>query len=310
MSSKAQEDRPLEWLGYYDRFPYFSAEAVRDGCYPRILEHAGTVDKSVVLVHGLSDSPHFMAAIGEFFFNELGYNVYLPLLHCHGLRRPNGMEDVALEEWKANVAFAVDEAAASSREVSIGGLSTGGTLSFHAAMTNPAITGSLYLFSAALDLAGAVLGQIKERLARFPGMADFLELFEGNGDLIGKNPYRYARIDKDGVRELARLMKETDALTRGLSGANPLTRKVFAAHSECDDTASIRGIETIRRLTAPCLFTFFRLREVEQVPHASVVLNAPVRAADGRVLEKANPRFPQMMAAIARAARSPTNGSS
>ncbi len=148
------------------------------------------------------------------------------------------------------------------------------------------------------------MGQLKERLARFPGMADFLERFERNKDLIGQNPYRYAGVDKDGARELAKLMKETDALTRKITDTgNLLTRKVFAAHSECDDTASIRGIETIQKLTVPGRFTFFRLRKAEKVTHASVVLRAPVLASDGRVLEKANPRFPQMMEAIARAAR-------
>jgi esterase/lipase len=265
------------------------------------MEHPGPVEKSVVLVHGLTDSPHFMAAIGEFFFHELGHNVYMPLLHCHGLKEPNGMEDVDLAEWKKNVAFAVERARATSQEVSIGGLSTGGTLSFHAAMTNPSVTGTLYLFSAALDLAGGLVGQLKERLARFPGLADFLELFEKDQNLIGPNPYRYAAIDKDGARELAKLLKETDALTRKIHGT-PLTRKIFAAHSECDDTASIQGIETIRMLTAPGRFTFFRLRKTENVTHASVVLNAPVLAPDGRILEEANPRFPQMMEAIARAA--------
>jgi esterase/lipase len=304
MSPSTREVRPLEWLDYYARFPYFSPEAVRDGCYPRIMEHPGTVEKSVVLVHGLTDSPHFMTAIGEFFFNELGHNVYMPLLHCHGLREPNGMEDVKLAEWKENVAFAVEKARAASREVSIGGLSTGGTLSFHAAMTNADVTGTLYLFSAALDLAGGLVGQLKERLARFPGLADFLEHFERNKDLIGQNPYRYADIDKDGARELAKLIKETDDLTRKITSLNPLTRQVFAAHSECDDTASIQGIEAIRKFTAPPgRFTFFRLRKTEKVTHASVVLRAPVLAPDGRILEEANPRFPQMMEAIARAAQ-------
>ena len=266
------------------------------------MEHPATAEKSVVLVHGLSDSPFFMTAIGEFFFNKLRHNVYMPLLHCHGLREPNGMEEVDLAEWQENVAFAIEKARAASKEVSIGGLSTGGTLSFHAAMTNPGVTGTLYLFSAALDLAGGLVGQIKERLARFPGMADFLELFEGNKDLIGLNPYRYASVDKDGARELAKLIKETDALTRKIKAAKPLTRKIFADHSECDDTASIQGIEAIQKLTAPGRFTFFRLRKAEKVGHASVVLSAPVLAPDGRVLEQANPRFPQMMEAIARAA--------
>ena len=126
-----------EWTDYYRKFPYFSSDAVREGCHPRIMERPGIADKSVVLVHGLTDSPYFMAAIGEHFFNTLGYNVYLPLLQAHGLKEPKGMEDADLEKWKENVAYAVECAKTKSKEVSIGGLSTGGTLSFHAGLTNP-----------------------------------------------------------------------------------------------------------------------------------------------------------------------------
>jgi hypothetical protein len=38
------------------------------------------------------------------------------------------MEGVELDEWKANVNFTVEIAAGKSAKVSIGGLSTGGTL--------------------------------------------------------------------------------------------------------------------------------------------------------------------------------------
>jgi esterase/lipase len=92
------------------------------------MEHEGPTTKAIVLVHGLTDSPYFMTAIGDYFFQNLGYNVYLPLLQSHGLKEPKGMEGVALDEWKANVNFAVDIAASKAHQVSIGGLSTGGAL--------------------------------------------------------------------------------------------------------------------------------------------------------------------------------------
>jgi hypothetical protein len=55
--------------------------------------------------------------------------------------------------------------------VAIGGLSTGGALSFYTAVKNPAITGTVYLFSAALDLVGGpggVAGEAAERILRIP----------------------------------------------------------------------------------------------------------------------------------------------
>ena len=68
MTQLAQDTRDHEWLGYYDRFRYFSPEKVRDGCHPRIMEHPESTKKAIVLVHGLTDSPYFMTAIGDYFF--------------------------------------------------------------------------------------------------------------------------------------------------------------------------------------------------------------------------------------------------
>ncbi|NTV21056.1 MAG: hypothetical protein HGA57_06695 [Chlorobium limicola] len=289
--------RDHEWTGYYDRFGYFSPESVRDGCHPRIMEHKDTPRKAIVLVHGLSDSPYFMTAIGEYFFNQLGYNVYLPLLHCHGLKEPNGMEGVKLDEWKANVAFAISAAAAKSQEVSIGGLSTGGALGFYMATVNHDIQGSLYLFSGALDLAGGpygLAGEIKEKL-----LQTFLaDLLDSSKPLVGDNPYRYSYVDMDGAAELARLIRETDTLVSGFSQRFPYSGNVFAAHSACDTTADIAGIEALQAVSLRDRFSLFRIPEDLGVRHASVVLREPIMNG-GKQLESANPVFQEMMEAIA-----------
>ena len=267
MNPSASKARDHEWLDYYERFPYFSADMVRDGCHPRIMEHEGPTAKAIVLIHGLTDSPYFMTAIGDYFFRNLGYNVYLPLLQCHGLKEPKGMEGVALDEWKANVNLAVDIAASKARQVSIGGLSTGGALSFYTAVKNPKINGALYLFSAALDLAGGIsgvvgdlvgdlLGELKERLLRTP-VADVVDFFDNTKPLIGVNPYRYARMDLDGARELSKLIEETDALINGFNPKEPFSKRVFAAHSESDATADITGIEALQKVSAPDQFVVF-----------------------------------------------------
>jgi esterase/lipase len=294
------EDR--EWLDYYDRFDYFSVATVRDGCHPRIMEHQEPTKKSIVLVHGLCDSPYFMTAIGDYFFSVLGYNVYLPLLHCHGLKEPNGMEGVSLDEWKKNVNFAIDRASAKANLVSIGGLSTGGTLSLCAAANNHKVNGKLYLFSAALDLADGFLGiegDVKEILLR-TFVADILD---ANKPLIGKNPYRYARIDLDGARELSKAIAETDELIRNFMVEEPFSKTIFAAHSESDITANIMGIEDLQQVSIAERFTFFRIPKSFGVTHASLVLKEPVYEIDAneshQPLEQANPLFQDMLDAIA-----------
>ncbi|MBU4261048.1 MAG: hypothetical protein KKC76_04100 [Proteobacteria bacterium] len=302
MDHPARKGRDHEWLDYYKQFRYFSAEAVRDGCYPRIMEHEEPAEKSIVLVHGLTDSPYFLTAIGDYFFKKMGYNVYLPLLHFHGLKEPQGMEGVKLKEWKANVDFAVEVAAAKSAKVSIGGLSTGGTLSFYTAVKNKKINGTLYLFSAALDLAGGIgglVGELKERLLR-TFMADVLD---NDKHLIGANPYRYCRMDMDGARELSKMIKETDTLIKHFNPKKPFPKRVFAAHSESDSTANITGIEDLQKVSIPDRFTFFRIPEAVGVSHASLVLKDPIYASNASPgdapLEKANPQFQEMMAAMA-----------
>jgi esterase/lipase len=296
MASHTQMTRAREWVDYYDRFPYFSPDKVRDGCHPRIMEHSNS-DKAIVLVHGLTDSPYFMSAIGQYFHQQLRYNVYIPLLHCHGLKEPEGMENVELSEWKANVGYAIKSAAARCTWISIGGLSTGGTLSFFMAATNPKINGTLYLFSAALDIAGKrfeFLGEIAERLLRTP----LAQLFDSKKKLIGENPYRYDRMDIDGAQELARLIKETDTIIDDYDQNNPFPNKVFAAHSVCDTTASIKGIEDLKEVSISERFKFYRIEKEYNVSHASLVLKDPI-LKNGKKLEDENPRFKLMMDAIA-----------
>ena len=302
MNQSASNKRENEWFDYYDHFPYFSPDVVREGCHPRIMEHREACEKAIVLVHGLTDSPYFMTAIADSFFDRLGYNVYLPLLHCHGLKDPKGMEGVKLDEWKSNVAYAIDTAASKAGCVSIGGLSTGGTLSFYMAATNLKINGTLYLFSAALDLAGGFAGEIKERLLR-TFMADILDCFDSKKPLIGANPYRYARMDMDGARELSELIEETDSIITGYNTKTPFPKPVFAAHSESDTTADIAGIESLEKVSDPNLFKFFRIQKEDGVSHASLVLKDSIFAVDASgsddCLELKNPKFQDMMEAIA-----------
>lgn len=298
MTRVTPKARDNEWFDYYYKFQYFSPHAVRDGCHPRIMEQNQPA-KAIVLVHGLTDSPYFMTAIGDYFFSKLGYNVYLPLLHCHGLKKPQGMEGVSLKEWKANVSFAIKIAGSKVDDVSIGGLSTGGTLSFYSAVNNQTITGALYLFSAALDLAGGLVGDLKERLLR----TFLVDILDNDNPLIGINPYRYARMDMDGARELSKLIEETDALIKGFSQKEPFSKRVFVAHSESDSTANIAGIEDLQKVSDPNKFKFFRILKERIVSHASLVLKDPIYATEkcngDEPLEQANPQFDEMMKAIA-----------
>ncbi|MEL6442043.1 MAG: alpha/beta hydrolase [Cyanobacteria bacterium J06621_8] len=290
------------WLDYYAHFNYLRQQDVRDGCHPWLMTHENN-KRSIVLIHGLTDSPYFMQAIGQYFHEELNFNVFIPLLQAHGLKKPNGMAGVSLEKWKENVEFAVDEAKKMGETVSIGGLSTGGTLSVYMATNQPEdINGGIFLFSAALDIANIagdlIEGDLVEFVARsfLVNLVDFYE--DRKGNLIGDNPYRYSRMDTGGAQQLSRLIKEVDQLTGKLGEKSPLLQPLFVAHSECDKTADIEGVEELIVKAKEGRCDFYRMGKHFNISHASVVLKEPVKADNGSPLEPANPFFDEMMAAI------------
>ena len=293
------------WPEYYQAFPTFSAATVRSGCHPRkMLQPSGT-QQAIVLVHGLTDSPYFMTAIGQYFYENLGYDVYMPLLQCHGLKSPAGMAGVALAQWLENVAFAIRSAAqrAGITRVSIGGLSTGGALSYYLACIDSMISGDLYLFSPALGLPRGpwgIPGWFKEWLLRLP----LIGRFDNFGPLVGNNPYRYDRVCLNSAAELAKLIAKIDHLPRQFAAADTPRRRIFAAWSECDKVVSLDKLHGLQQGTPKDRFVSFVIPVAEQVEHACVVLQRPIHALGAKpgsvALERANPRFADMLAAIAR----------
>ncbi len=299
MTQSTYQFPSAEWHDYYKRFSNLSSDAIRDGCHPQIMLQSKPASKAIVLAHGLRDSPYFMSAIGRAFFEKLGYDVYLPLLQGHGLKEPAGMEKVSHIVWKENVSFAIEYASQRSETVSVGGLSTGGLLSFLMGATDKRVNGAVYLFAAALDLKGGgpfdVVGELKEwamRLAFIDEIADF------NKPLISDDPYRYSHVDMDGAHELGKLIEEGEDLLETFGPKNLYPKPVFAAHWEGDGRADIAGIEALQCVADPERFSFFRMAEAENVTHPNIVLDAPIEK-NGVVYEEKNPRFDDMMTVLA-----------
>lgn len=62
------------WNTYYAHFD-IDGRGIRPGCEPRLFLHHKPRKHAIVLVHGLTDSPHFMAAIVEYFHEMMGFDV-------------------------------------------------------------------------------------------------------------------------------------------------------------------------------------------------------------------------------------------
>ncbi|MEL7086258.1 MAG: alpha/beta hydrolase [Cyanobacteria bacterium J06597_1] len=311
------------WSEYIQEFRSQLTSEVREGCHPLKMLHGEKRKHSIVLIHGLTDSPHYMKEIGRYFYETLGFNVLIPLLQAHGLSKPRGMKDVSLDSWKHNVRFSIEEAQELGEKVSIGGLSTGGALSVWFSLQDKSqVTGGLFLFSAALDLAGK-RGELEEFLLRTP-YARWKDRFEDREfPLIGDNPYRYDRMDKGGATELSKLIRELDKTLSSKTiletllpilklGANSkadraISQKLFVAHSEADEAADITAVEDLIAKSDPQMVCsevnathsqFFRIAKQFNVSHASLVLKDPVFGLDGSPLEAENPFFDQMMDSI------------
>jgi esterase/lipase len=292
----------IDWDEYYDRHfkGYINKDDVRDRCHPQIFKHDddGNPRNAIVLVHGLTDSPYFMKDIGEYFCSKMGFDVYIPLLRAHGLKNPQDMKDASLKEWRRDVRFAVNKARESGGQVSIGGLSTGGTLSVELALNDEqSINGGVFLFSAALGLATSA-GNLAEILLRTPlaNIFDHIDRSSLINNSASGNPYRYSKMDIGGARELSKLIKELDLLT----DRDVLNQPLFAAHSEADTTAAIDEIEELvdRSYARHQRAEMFRIGKNFAIPHASVGLKNSVLSSNKSPLEPSNPFFDQMMESL------------
>jgi alpha-beta hydrolase superfamily lysophospholipase len=302
---------PHLWLAYCEAFPEAAPALLRPHCHPRCLLHKGGAGRALVLVHGLTDSPALLADLADHFHHRLGYDVYLPLLHGHGLQAPQGMRRVRLEQWLDNVRFAVACASRQSTSVALGGLSTGGALSLYLAACGERPRADLYLFSPALGLApgpAGIPGRWAERLLERPWVVAIDRILDRFRPLVGRHPYRYDRVPLVSAAQLVRLMRMIDRLYPVLP--TTLQGTVFAAWSESDQVVSVAKIAALTgRLAQKRVFAFV-LPQAAGVPHASVVLHRSIRAVDGEgeVLEAANPRFTEMLAEIDLVSPSPGDG--
>lgn len=245
-------DNSQIWFDYCHQVLDLSSEEIRPGCEPRIFSHGDRVSNVVVLIHGLSDSPFYMRAIGERFY-KMGFNVLLPLLPAHGInnvaKAQQRMENVTLDEWKKAVNFTVEYAKQLGNKVSIGGLSTGGTLAVYQGINYPQdINGGIFLFSAAIDLGDfpeiilSSNNRLEELLKR---LADKSQA-KIRGRIVGDNPYTYAWIPTHSVEQLVYLIEEIEGYYPNRKQRyDDLKQPVFIAHSEFDETVPIEDLQLL-----------------------------------------------------------------
>jgi len=247
----------------------FISPALKKGNQPRIYSHGKMMNDVIIITHGLSDSPHYVKAIGKKFY-KAGCNVILTLLPGHGLKEIKGkMEQEGLKRrWKKEIDTAVEAAKYYGKRISLGGFSTGACLSVNKVLRHPKqIKGGLFLFSAALDL-----GYIAHGSNYIPFAHTIARYTDGNLKSIGSNPYRYPYLNNAAGIEVVRLIDET--WKRLEDGKVKLNQPVFIAHSVHDVRVSFTGIHKFMTTHVKKGFTFLIS---ENIAHSQLVLKKAIQ---------------------------------
>jgi alpha-beta hydrolase superfamily lysophospholipase len=231
------------------------AELALDTPYNRSYElvPAGEPRGSVLLMHGLTDSPYSVRGIAEV-FQSRGYYVVALRLPGHGTV-PSGLRDVRWEDWYAAVAAAARHAAARGgigKPFYIGGHSTGAALATlyavraldDAELPQPQ---GLYLVSAAIGITPfAVLTNVISGLAFIP----WFEKSRWMDVLPEYDPYKYNSFPVNAANQIHTL---TGALRSALDDAGQRGRlaampRLVVFQSIVDSTITAR--EVVRGLLA------------------------------------------------------------
>ncbi len=217
---------------------------IRNSPYYR--EPRGEVKGAVLLLHGLTDSPYTMRALGDFFVRR-GYRVLALRLKGHGTV-PGALLHVRFEEWKDQVVQGVRLLESQEKEkkgpLYLAGFSTGAALSLsytldaleEGDLTRPE---ALFLFSPAFAVspAAAVTG-LHTPVSRFPLLRKFAWL-----DILDEeDPCKYTSFPKNAAWQIYRLSRENEKRLARYTKVNEFPVPVYTFQSAADATVAAQAV--------------------------------------------------------------------
>lgn len=232
--------------------PTRPAELEVDWNRTRWLEPEGEVRGAALLLHGLSDSPYSLRAVGESLASH-GFAVLALRLPGHGTM-PVGLTRAGVEEWRSAVrvaAAAVAERAAGKPWVMVG-YSNGAALALdHALAALDAENGEiprpdrLVFLSPAFAVSKlAALASWQERVSRLPG----LEKLRWSSVLPEYDPYKYNSFPLHAGAEIHRLTSQIEAALARLEASGRL-----------DELPSVLTLQSVVDATVPAIPSLERL---------------------------------------------------
>ena len=117
----------------------------------RVWSHGQVTDDSVLILHGLYESPHYLKSVAEFYFAQ-GFNVVSVLLSTTWVENNPQMFGVDYHNWLQDAEFAWEVASGLGRRVHAFGFSTGGLLAMRLALDGKPLK-SLSMAAPALGLS-------------------------------------------------------------------------------------------------------------------------------------------------------------
>ncbi len=294
------EIKPLEVCprAQPDRVQICSSSFRNDGNGPYMLAPETTPQGVIVLFHGLSDSPFFMASIAQELQND-GYLVIAPLTPGHGKKDADfDMQDERLlSRWYAHIDKVMAFASSLELPVIVGGFSTGGTFATHYAIHHPEKVNALLLFSGALQLSKSA-----EAMSNIWGIKSLAVWLDGEYQTDGGHPYKYPTVASYSGLVLMDLIKDIRAK---LEKDQDINIPIFAAHSLADRVTLFGGIEHLTQ-AIDGNHTLFKIDESYDLCHADLPMSniqlvtldfdkSKVNINERCAVPKANPVHDQMM---------------
>ncbi len=250
---------------------------------PFLLVHGARARKTVLMIHGLTDSPWYMRELGGILYKQ-GYNVVSVLLPGHGTK-PEDLTTATKAEWQDEVDRGLRIASGLGEKVSLAGFSTGGALSLDALRRHTELKiDKLFLFSPAIAInegsqTSVTLGcQSLWLTTKIKG--DYNE----PADTAEVSPYNYSKMAINGVCQLSDLISDNNTWRAEiLESLRASGTGVFAVESEADTTVSpVAVTDFMGSLPASSRSEYLWYPPTEGIAHAAVTRS------------ETNPRFPEL----------------
>jgi esterase/lipase len=245
--------------------------------------HAG-----VLLLHGMSDSPYSLRALGET-LNQRGYWVIGLRLPGHGTA-PSGLQRVSWQDMAAAVRLAMKHLSAKvgTKPIHIIGYSTGAPLALDFVLNvldgnGSPMPASLILISPAIGIHPAAgLAGFKNWLGHLPGLEGLTWL----SILPEFDPYKYNSFATNAGTQVHRLTRSISnrMAAKARSGPIKVFPPVLVFNSQVDDTVSTDAvIDRLLSCLAPSVHELV-LFDINQLAATSVLLVSNPRPLTDRLM--------------------------